>query len=165
MNSIAMSAFRTLIAALAAMSAWPITVEAGKANDTLVWGRDTEVAQGDVYYAVTGSNLQINEMVCDGLLYRNTDTGGYEPLLAKAYKWVDDTTMEFELRNDVVFHDGKKFSAEDVKYTLDHVTAKDSGVIARNNVDWIKGTEIVAPDKVRILLKTPLPMADRKSVV
>jgi peptide/nickel transport system substrate-binding protein len=154
------SAVRALIlTVIVTASAWPLAARASKADDTLVWGRDTEVAQGDVYYAVTGSNLQINEMVCDGLLYRNTDTGAYEPLLAKSYKWVDDKTIEFQLRDDVVFHDGQKFSAEDVKYTFDHITAPNSGVISRNIVDWIQATEMVSPYTVRIHLKEPLPMA------
>ncbi len=36
----------------------------------------------------------IGQTVWDGLLFRNLDTGEYEPLLATGYKWIDNTTIE-----------------------------------------------------------------------
>ena len=39
----------------------------------------------------------------------------------KNLRRIDDRTLEFKLRDDVVFHDGTKFSADDVVYTLNWV--------------------------------------------
>ena len=44
--------------------------------------------------------------------------GDYQPKLAKEWQWIDDTTVQFKLRDDVTFHDGSKFNAEDVKFCL-----------------------------------------------
>jgi peptide/nickel transport system substrate-binding protein len=48
------------------------------------------------------------------------------PSLATAWTRIDDLTMEFTLRDDVLFHDGTRFTANDVKYTVDRVIAEDA---------------------------------------
>lgn len=42
-----------------------------------------------------------------------------EPELAESWEWLDDLTLEFYLREGVVFHNGEPFTAHDVKYTLE----------------------------------------------
>ena len=34
------------------------------------------------------------------------------PCLAKDWRWIDDKTIEFKLREDIRFHNGEKFNAE-----------------------------------------------------
>jgi len=41
--------------------------------------------------------------------------------LAKSYQFVDDTTLEFELRSDVFWSDGKPFTAKDVLFTYNTI--------------------------------------------
>jgi len=101
---------------------------AGKANDTLIWTTDRESAVADPYYNNTRELVIIGHTVWDGLLFRDLDTGEYKPLLATAYKWVDNVTLEFDLRDGVMFHDGSSFDADDVVYTVNHVANKDNGV-------------------------------------
>jgi len=53
-------------------------------------------------------------------------------LLAESWKWKDPTTLEVKLRNDVYWQDkapvnGRKFTAEDVKYSYDRMLATGSG--------------------------------------
>jgi hypothetical protein len=75
--------------ALAANAAW-----AGKANDTLVWTTDREATAADPYYDNIRELVIIGHTVWDGLLFRNLDTGEYEPLLATGYEWIDNTTID-----------------------------------------------------------------------
>ena len=82
------------------------------------------------------------------MLFRNLDTGEYEPLLATGIEWIDNVTLEVELRDDVVFHDGSSFGAEDVVYTVNHVTNEDNGVLTIKNVSWMKDAEALGPHKV-----------------
>lgn len=41
------------------------------------------------------------------------------PQLALSWEQLDDDTWEIKLRDDVLFHDGGKMSADDVKFTLE----------------------------------------------
>lgn len=141
----------------AAMLAAPAL--AGKSDDTLVWSTDREVNAPLPYYEQVPEMVVMNHHVYDTLLYRDPKTNEIGPLLATSYKWIDDVTMEFELRNDVVFHNGKKFSADDVVATFNHVASPDSGVLTKRNVSWIKSAEKLGDYKVRVNLTAPFPAA------
>ncbi|MDX1528284.1 MAG: ABC transporter substrate-binding protein [Gammaproteobacteria bacterium] len=132
---------------------------AGKSNDTLVWTTDREQAVADPYYNNTRELVIMGHAVWDGLLFRALDTGEYKPLLATSYKWVDNVTLEFDLRDDVVFHDGSTFDADDVVYTVNHVSNEDNGVLTFQNVKWMKNAEKLGSHKVRIHLHEPFPAA------
>jgi peptide/nickel transport system substrate-binding protein len=56
-------------------------------------------------------------------LVRSDENMQIEPDLAESYEQIDDLTWRFHLRKDVIFHDGSKFTAKDVEYTL--ATIKD----------------------------------------
>src|SRR3546814_5377589 len=90
---------------------------------------------------------------CDSLIHRDPMTGEYQPLLATAWKWTDPKTLDITLREGVRFHDGSSFGAEDVAYTLNHVSRPDSNMKIRVIVDWIDNVEVVGPYQVRIHAK------------
>ncbi len=141
----------------AAMLASPAL--AGKSNDTLVWSTDREINAPLPYYEQVREIVVMNFHTFDTLLYRDPKTNEIGPLLATSYKWIDDVTMEFELRKDVVFHNGKKFNADDVVSTFNHVSSPDSGVLTKRNVSWIKNAEKLGDYKVRLNLKAPFTAA------
>lgn len=59
----------------------------------------------------------VEEVVFDRLIYMDDD-GNFQPMLAEEWEVIDDTTIRFKLRDDVYFHNGEHFTAEDVKYTI-----------------------------------------------
>lgn len=128
-------------------------------KDTLTWTSDQDVEVLDVYYAQLREQLINIRHVCDSLLFSNPRTQQYEGLLATSYEWVDDVTIDLELRKGVKFHDGSDFTSADVVYTLMHAVAEDSGIINRNNVQWIDNVVAQGDYKVRINLKQPFPAA------
>ncbi len=144
--------------AAAALLAAP-TAEAGKSDDTLNWSTTREIAVIDPYYNNTRELVIMGQMGWDGLVFRDIETGEFKPLLAKSWKWDGNKAIEFELRNDVKFHDGSAFDADDVVYTLNHVSNKDNGVLTFRNVSWIANAEKLGTHKVRINLKKPFPPA------
>lgn len=146
-----------LAAVALAIGASPVM--AGKANDTLVWSTDREQDAVDPYYNNMRELVVIGHTMWDGLLSRNPETGEYGPLLAKSYKWIDKVTMEFKLREDVVFHDGSTFDADDVVYTVNHVAKKENGVLTWQNVKFMKSAEKVDKYTVRLNLHKPFPAA------
>lgn len=152
---------RACLAGVTSALAMVLTVGASMAakQDTLVWAMEQEVSVADPYYAMSRAVVILTDEVCDSLLHKNVDTGQYGPHVASAYQWLDDLTLEMTLREDVVFHSGKKLSASDVKYTFEHIAAADSGVLAASHFNWIKSVEVESPTKLRIHLQRPFPMA------
>jgi peptide/nickel transport system substrate-binding protein len=48
------------------------------------------------------------------LIYRDPDINEYKGQLATSWKWIDDKTLKFELRQGVKFHNGAEFDADDI---------------------------------------------------
>ena len=87
-------------------------------------------------------------------LYYNEPNGTSTPMLATSYETEDYETWIFHLRNDVVFHNGDKFTAKDVVFTWQH--ALDSpGSIAQSNWNYIIEATVV--DDYTVQFKTNGP--------
>ncbi len=145
------------LAALAVTAAQPAM--AGKSNDTLNWSTDREVAVVDPYYNNTRELVVMGHLGWDALLFRDLDSGKFKPLLATSWKWDGNKKIILELRKGVKFHDGSDFDADDVVYTINHVSYMDNGVLPYTNVKWMKKAEKLGSHKVQILLDKPFPAA------
>ncbi|GKS94986.1 ABC transporter substrate-binding protein [Acidovorax sp. SUPP2825] len=132
---------------------------AGKANDTLTYASDNEVENVSPYHNNMREGVVLAAMAWDTLLYRGTKTGELKPQLATAWKWESPTALLVTLRQGVTFHNGDKFTADDVAYTFNVVTGPDAKIATRQNTDWIKSVDKVSDYEVRIHLKTPFPAA------
>ena len=75
------------------------------------------------------------------------------PQLALAWKPLNPTTWEFELRPGVSFHDGTPFTAEDVVFSIERARAKTSDF--RLRVDGIAAVEAIDDHTVRITTTGP----------
>lgn len=81
-----------------------VSAEPDNLNPMLSSASDTEAIMLNVY---------------EGLLSFDKE-GNFLPALAESYKMSDDgLSYTFNLRKDIKFHDGKAFSAKDVKYTYE----------------------------------------------
>ena len=149
-----MKALIPLAGALAlAMSAWTTPAYAGKSDNTLNVAFGADFENIDPYLGATRQGITMAHHVFDGLLFRDPDDFEYKPNLAKSYKWVDTVTIDFELRQGVRFHNGEKFDADDVVFTLNYVTRPDVGNRSPHLVEWIKKAEKLGDYKVRVHLK------------
>jgi len=146
------------LASLAIVSAVPAAL-AGKADDNLniVWERELENV--DFYFNTAREGIIFQRTTWDALLWRDPKTMEYVPLIAKSYKWVNDTTLEFVLREGITFHNGEELDADDVVFTYNWVANPDNGVKTQSNVNWIKSAEKVDKYKVLVHLKKPFPAA------
>jgi peptide/nickel transport system substrate-binding protein len=77
------------------------------------------------------------------------------PQLALAWKPLDPTTWEFELRHGVRFHDGTPFTAEDVVFSIERARAETSDF--RSYVDGITAVEVIDDHTVHITTTGPDP--------
>ena len=97
----------------------------------------------------------------DGLVVRDPDMN-IRPELAESWKVIDDKTMEFKLRKGVTFHNGEKFDAEDVKFTIERIV-KDGQISGKTSprkglMGTVTSVTIVDPYTVRINMSEPWPI-------
>jgi peptide/nickel transport system substrate-binding protein len=132
---------------------------AGKKNDilTIAWDQPLDIA--DAYFNTSREGILAARMIWDQLIERDPDTFEYRAGLATAWRWVDELTLEFDLRQGVTFHNGQPFDADDVVYTFNFVVDPANKVLNMTNVGWMKSTEKIDQYKVRIRLKAPFPAA------
>ncbi len=79
----------------------------------------------------------------------------FVPGLAKSWTRIAPDTVEFELRDDVKFHNGNKFDADDVVRTVEFL--QDPNIPLQNKVryGWIKKVEKLGPYKIRVQAQKP----------
>lgn len=135
------------------------TALAGKADDTLTWVSSTEPENISPYHNNVRDGVILSRHIWDTLLYRDPDSGEYKGLIASDWSWVDSTTLDLTLREGLTFHNGDALTADDVAFTFNYAVQPDSGVMTRQNVDWIESAEKLGDYEVRIHLKAPFPAA------
>ncbi len=134
---------------------------ADQADDTLrvMWGAGGPLESADFYFSTKRTGMEIAALIWDTLVWRDPADFSYRPLLARSWRQIDDTTLEFELRDDVSFHDGSKFTAADVVGTLNTVAVPGFKAPVQRNVNWIAAAVQIGPYRVRIVSKLPFPPA------
>ena len=105
--------------ALAAGLAAP--ADAQKRQNTIRFAYDQVPENVDPFFNNVRIGVIIAHQVWDTLIYRDPKTNEYKGQLATAWRWVNDTTLELDLRRGVKFHNGAEFNADDVVYTLNFV--------------------------------------------
>ncbi|MFC9222312.1 ABC transporter substrate-binding protein [Streptomyces hygroscopicus] len=125
----------------------------GSGSSGGAWDKDATVNIGSLYEPQNLDNTAgggqgvteaLNGNVYEGL-FKLTDDGDVEKLLAQNYKVSDDgLTYTFTLRDGVRFHSGKKLTSADVKYSLEKVLADDSQSARKSNLKVVK--HIATPD-------------------
>jgi peptide/nickel transport system substrate-binding protein len=148
-----------LVVGLGVAFAFSAPAAAGKRDDTIRFAYDQVPENVDPFMNNVRGGVIIGQQVWDTLIYRDPRTNEYKGQLATSWKWVDDKTLEFELRKGVKFHNGEEFDADDVVYTLNFVSKPESKVVSAQNVSWIDRAEKLEKYKVRISSKKPFPAA------
>lgn len=80
-----------------------------------------------------------------------------QPALATSYSLIDPKTWEFKLRNDVVFHNGERFTSESVKFSIQRFVDPQTKNIYANLLDPVDKVETPDDYTVRVTTKAPYP--------
>jgi peptide/nickel transport system substrate-binding protein len=76
------------------------------------------------------------------------------PWAAESWSWVDATTIDVKLREDMTFHDGEPVTAEDLVFTVNY--AKDNGFASWLGIfNVVAGVELVDEYTARFTLNNP----------
>ena len=89
-------------------------------------------------------------------LLQHSDTLVPQPELAESFESNSDATeWTFKLRKGVTFHDGSKFSADDVVYTMNRHQGEGSTSVIKSILESIKEWKKVGPYEVKAIMNSP----------
>jgi peptide/nickel transport system substrate-binding protein len=132
----------------------PPTVEEPVAESVVTRALTSEPTGLDPHGAAGSGQNVILPFLYDTLVYRDFD--GYKPYLASDWEISEDgRTVTFQLRDDVVFHDGTAFNAEVVAFNIDRLRQAGPRSPASNGVAEIESVEVVAEFTVRFNFVEP----------
>lgn len=141
------------LGAVTALALSTAPAAAQKSEDTLRMAITDMFSVLDPYHFPLDEAGQYYRNVYETLLSYDERKHEFVPRLAKSWKRIDSKTIEFELRDDVKFHNGNKFDAEDVKHTIDYIRDPDVKLRFKGRYSWVEGVEKLGPYKVRITSK------------
>jgi peptide/nickel transport system substrate-binding protein len=92
----------------------------------------------------------------DSLVWK--DQNGLVPLLAQSWQSSENKKVwTFKLRQDVRWHDGQPFTADDVKFTVDYLREHPLALAASEATSRIERIEVRSPLEVVFYLQSPWP--------
>lgn len=98
---------------------------------------------------------EINLLLFDGLTAHD-ENNAVVPALATSWTYDEAAqTWTFHLRNDVTWHDGEPFSAEDVKFTIEAIMDPDNE--SENAANFMDVESIETPDGQTVIFKLAEP--------
>lgn len=127
----------------------------GQAGGTLVAAISGEPDQFDPHVTSAYASFQVLENVYDTLVVPDAE-GEFQPSLASEWETSDDgLTWTFHLRDDVTFHNGDEFTADDVVYSFNRIIDEELA----NAYRFSEVSDIEATDEhtVVITLEQPTP--------
>lgn len=115
---------------------------------------DADPASLDPHEQLSGATLQLSHLVFDPLVRFRKDLT-LEPRLAERWELIDDRTTRFYLRDDVLFHSGRKLTAKDVVWTVDRLkTSPDFKAL----FEPFEAAKAIDANTVDLVTKAPYPL-------
>ena len=153
------STYALAAAGFLALAAAMAPAQAQKAKDTLRFPLPEAESALDPYLLPGSFNNVWEPSVWDNLLGFDSKKVAFVPLLAKSWAQPDATTYEFELHDDIKWHDGEALDADDVVHTLTYILDPKVTLRYKSNWAWLKSVEKLGSHKVRLTSKYPNPEA------
>ena len=124
---------------------------AEKKNNTLVYGS----GDYDSINPIMNEHCEIKNLLFDGLVARDGE-GNIVPALAESWAYDEASmTYTFQLRNDVTWHDGEKFTADDVKFTIEAIKNPENGSENAPNYEEIGEIKVISDVEIAFVLSEP----------
>ncbi len=131
---------------------------AGPKDDTLNIGMLRETDYLDRLHANARETQLLSAILYDTLIYGDPQTREFKPGLATSWTQVDPTTIDFDLRQGVKFHNGETFDADDVVFTFKLVMDPASKLLQQvADFGNYASVEKLGDYKVRLKLNEPDP--------
>jgi peptide/nickel transport system substrate-binding protein len=139
------------LTAVALAPAWAQTPQ------TLRIGVGNETGSLDPHFRNNPIHLQVADHIFDTLM-KQTPDGQMVPGLAASHERIDDKTVRLNLRRGVTWSDGSPFTADDVMFTVERVTAGIPGATIPMDRYFLQGGQKYRKiDDFTIEVTTPEP--------
>ncbi|MCG8547961.1 MAG: ABC transporter substrate-binding protein [Alphaproteobacteria bacterium] len=135
-----------------ALGLTPGGAAAAKQEITVAFGVDPTSLNPLASTSIPGRSV-INH-IFDKLVWFDLN-GNLIPKLAVSWAFIEPTVLELKLRDGVKWHNGKAFTAEDVKFTLDSIRAPSKPNWMTASFKPISEVKVVDPLTVHIITKAP----------
>jgi peptide/nickel transport system substrate-binding protein len=99
----------------------------------------------------------INSLVFNGLIKYDRDLQGFVGELAESWevKGGPEPEITFHLRKGILWHDGKEFTAHDVKFTYDKIMDEKTNTVRRSSYELVKKAEVPDPYTFKVTYQQP----------
>jgi peptide/nickel transport system substrate-binding protein len=138
------------------MLAFGATLALAQTKDSLVVDLPGDVATMDPHVQWDTESYTVYRNIFDNLVTRDV-TGKIVPQVATGWRYTDDTTIVFDLRTDIVFHDGSKLTPEDVAFSVRRIINPAFKSPQLSQFDQIVSAEVSGPAQVTLRTKSPYP--------
>lgn len=142
------------VAALLGISIMPSWAQT---KDTIVIDLVSEPSSLDPQKQWNPDSYFVYRNIFDQLITRDND-GKIIPSVATEWKYNSDTEVVFKLRDDVVFHDGQKLTAEDVAYSVSRIIDPKFASPQLSQFNKIVSAEATGPNEVTLRTDGPYPV-------
>lgn len=115
------------------------------------------IAEYDTLNPIVSHNKyvqEISKLIFEPLLTISPDYR-IENALAAEWSKINETTYLIKLKENILWHDGEKFEAKDVQFTIDRL--KEGNSIYSYNVEKVNGLEVIDDTTVKITLNEEVP--------
>ena len=147
----------TTTAAATTTTTQPVTTSAapvaGPTGSVRFLNAENFWADWSPYASTALSQIRLERQVYDSLVDFPTWPGDPQPVLATAWRQIDELTWEFDIREGVKFHDGQDLTAEDVKASVEFASDPDRSAYS---LLWLPAqVEVVDKSTARISTEKP----------
>ncbi|MBQ2384427.1 MAG: ABC transporter substrate-binding protein [Oscillospiraceae bacterium] len=142
--------FALLLAALTVVSMFAGCSKEEK-KSTLVYGS----GDYDSINPIMNEHCEIKHLLFDSLVKLDKDG---KPVASLAESWTFDEatlTYTFKLRSDVKWHDGERFTADDVRFTIEAIMDPDNGSENYPNYIEIAQIKVISDTEIAFVLSEP----------
>jgi peptide/nickel transport system substrate-binding protein len=129
----------------------------GSAKETLVVDLVNEPASLDPHLQWNPDSYYVYRNIFDNLLARD-DSSKIVPNVATSWEYVDETIVDFSIRDDIVFHDGTALTAHDVVFSIERITDPEFNSPQLGQFNKITSAEALDDRTVRVTTDGPYPV-------
>lgn len=109
----------------------------GGIKDTLIFAQGADITSLDPHIGRQLRACTVSTNMFDTLVKFDSDMN-IVPSIAESWEWLSDSSIKFNIRKDIKFHNGDELTAEDVKYSLERALASEHVSYTVNFIDTVE---------------------------